>query len=254
MPTSQHPSEEAEWLRKLCKRLRELDTSIDAGELFPTVVPEAGEFVAANPYAFCIATCLDRGTRAEVIWTIPFDLSQALGHLDPFLIDKMDLAEVEAVFARLPRKPRYVNAAPRTVKELTNKIVHEFGGDAAAVWRDANAEKVHRFFNSIYGVGPGIASMAVLLIEKGFGVRFGDAERPAMDIKPDVHTMRVLYRLGAAEVQSTELAVRAARRICPDFPGGIDGVLWRIGQTRCHAAAPDCPNCRLEGLCRKVGV
>lgn len=37
--------------------------------------------------------------------------------------------------------------------------------------------------------------MAVLLIERAFDIRFPDVDRSAMDIKPDVHTMRVLYRL-----------------------------------------------------------
>lgn len=76
----------------------------------------------------------------------------------------------------------------------------------------------------------------------------GEAVRPSMSIKPDAHTIGVLYWLGAAESQCPESTVRAAGRICPDFPGGIDGVLWRIGQTQCRAAAPDCPIARWKAF------
>jgi hypothetical protein len=35
------------------------------------------------------------------------------------------------MFARLPRRPRYVNAMPRTVQELTHIVVEVFDGDAS---------------------------------------------------------------------------------------------------------------------------
>lgn len=37
--------------------------TIPPGDLFPTVIPDAAVFVTANPYAFSIGTCLDRGTK-----------------------------------------------------------------------------------------------------------------------------------------------------------------------------------------------
>jgi len=246
--------EQAVWHRSLASRLRDLARRMDVRELFPTVIPEARDIVATDPYAFCLAACLDRRTKAEIIWTIPYDLQQALGHLDPFLIDQMSQPELAEAFSRLPRKPRYINAAPRTIKELTHKVVHEFGGDASRIWSGRSAEEVHKTFLSIYGVGPGIASMTVLLIEKGFGHSFAEPGRPAMDIKPDVHTMRVLYRLGVADSQTPGAAVAAARRINPEFPGEIDGILWRIGQAWCHPVTPDCAACPLDDLCHKVGL
>ena len=80
--------------------------------LLPTVVPEAGPLVATDPYAFVIATCLDRGTRAEIIWTIPYDIKNDLGHLDPRRINQMSLDELSSLFHRLPRKPRTLELQP----------------------------------------------------------------------------------------------------------------------------------------------
>lgn len=221
----------------------------DPAGLFPTVVPEAANFVTTDPYAFSIATCLDRGTKADIIWTIPYDMKHDLGHLDPSRVDVMPVDNLAAMFRRLPRRPRYVNDAPRTVKELTHIIVHECAGDARRIWEGKRASEVHRTFRSIYGVGPGIASMAVLLIESAWGIRFDDLDRPRMDIKPDVHTMRVLYRLGVADSMSEQSAIGAARRLSPAFPGALDGALWWIGRQWCRPSEPNCGGCPVHSCC-----
>lgn len=223
--------------------------SISAETLLPTVIPEAAGIVANNPYAFCIAACLDRGTRAEVIWTIPYDIQRALGHLDPDKINAMTLEQLETLFKRLPRRPRYINDAPKTIKDLTRIVMEECNGDASLIWRGKKAVQVHRTFDSIHGVGPGIASMAVLLIEKAFLVQFPDHWN--MDIKPDLHTKRVLYRLGASNAETEDAALEASRRMNPEFPGVVDSALWDIGRTWCSPADPNCPECAVSQICAK---
>ena len=140
------------------EKLLAFGAAIPIEQLLPTVIGEAAPLVLNDPYAFTLATCLDRGTKAEIIWTIPYYIKNDLGHLDPHLIYKMSLDELAALFARLPQRPRYVNAAPRTVYELTRIVVEEWGGDASNLWRDKQAGQVNRSLLSIYGVGPGIAS------------------------------------------------------------------------------------------------
>ncbi len=224
---------------------------IEAEELFPVMVPEAAKIIASNPYAFSIAVCLDRGTKADIIWTIPYDIKNNLGHLDPFLIHKMSLDELAILFKHLPRRPRYVNDAPRTIRDLTRIVVEECGGDAARIWNGKCAAEVKRTFLSIYGVGNGIANLAVLLIEQAFPIRFNDLDRPRMDIKPDVHTKRVLHRLGMSESEDESSAIDATRRMNPAWPGALDVVLWGIGRHWCHATNPDCVNCPVSMECAK---
>ncbi len=230
-------------------KLIELGKEQDPGYLFPVVIPEAGDFALSNPYAFTIATCLDRGTKSEIIWTIPYDIKQELGHLDPFIIDQMSLDELTDLFARLPRKPRYVNDAPRTVKELTRLVVHSFGGDASQFWERKSSDHVRSLFQAIFGVGPGIASMALLLIERAYGLRFNDLDRRNMDIKPDVHTTRILHRLGVASSKSEKAAIEAARKLNPSFPGAIDAGLWYMGREWCFSKNPKCAECYLNLVC-----
>jgi endonuclease III len=236
-------------LTTITNALLEYGKSISAEVLFPTVIPEAAGIIYKDPYAFCIATCLDRGTRAEVIWTIPYDIQKDLGHLDPGKIYAMTLDQLAALFKRLPRRPRYVNDAPKTIKELTRIVMEECGGDASLIWRGKQAGQVHRTFDSIHGVGPGIANMAVLLIERAFLVQFPD--HWSMDIKPDIHTKRVLYRLGASDAETEDAAIKASRRMSPVFPGIVDAALWDIGRTWCSPTRPNCPECPITKICVK---
>ena len=229
--------------------LLEFGSTIKPSALFPTVITEAAEFVTGDPYAFSIATCLDRGTKADIIWTIPYDMKNALDHLNPRLIYKMTREELSDLFVRLPRRPRYVNDAPRTVQELTCIVVEECDGDASRIWTGKKAIQVQQTFDSIYGVGPGIASMAVLLIEKAFPIRFEDREN--MDIKPDVHTKRVLYRLGISNAETETGALEATRRMNPEYPGIVDSALWSIGREWCFPSGPNCGECPVSNACAK---
>ncbi|MCJ7585827.1 MAG: hypothetical protein MUO30_13800 [Anaerolineales bacterium] len=236
-------------LTAITNALLKYGKTVSSEVLFPTVIPEAAEIITNDPYAFCIATCLDRGTRAEVIWTIPYDIQKDLGHLNPKDIYPMTLEQLEALFKRLPRRPRYVNDAPKTIQELTRFVVEECDGDASLIWKGKKATQVHRTFDSIHGVGPGIASMAVLLIEKAFPVRFEDREN--MDIKPDVHTVRVLYRLGVSAAMTPESALEATRRMNPEFPGTVDAALWDIGRNWCSPTDPKSIECPVSVVCAK---
>jgi endonuclease-3 len=236
-------------LNLITQKLLEFGKTIENERLFPTVVPEAEPLIQNDPYAFILAVCLDRGAKAEVIWTVPYDIKNDLGHLDPQLIHQMSLEELGKLINRLPRKPRYTNAAPRTIKEITRIVVEECDGDAANLWRDKRAADVDRTLQSIYGVGEGIANMGVLLIEKGFGVRFSDRTR--MDIKSDVHTMRVAYRLGVSEEITEEAAMAATRKMHPAFPGELDAPLWEIGRRWCFALKPNCTDCPMNKDCAR---
>jgi endonuclease III len=230
------------------------EQQIDPANLFPTLEPAASDLIAHDPYAFSLATCLDRGTKADIIWTITYYIKQDLGHLDPFRINAMSDENLADLFSRLRRRPRYINAAPRTVQELTSLVVQRFNGDASLIWKDRSAFEVKLVFQSIYGVGVGIANMAVILIEKAFGIHFSDLDHAQMDIKPDVHTMRVLFRLGISPAETEQAAIQAARTLRPEYPGEIDGPLWIIGRTWCHASRPDCQNCHMGQVCPEIGA
>lgn len=241
-------------LQAIAGRLASIGRVLEPDDLLPTLRPEASAFVRQDAFAFCLAACLDRGMPSEVAWTIPSDLKEFLGHLDPQRIEAVEREAMAEAFGRLPRKPRFINDAPDTLKDLAHIVVDEFAGNAAGIWANRNAAEVKAVFRRVHGVGPGIANMAVLLIEKVFGVRFSDLDHAAMDIKADVHTTRVLHRLGAAPAATVADAIEAARRLNPAYPGEIDGALWAVGRRWCRPQLPDCASCPMEDLCGRVGV
>lgn len=227
---------------------------IDPAVLFPALTPKASQFVMSDPFAFALAISLDRGTKADIIWTIPHDLFQQLGHLDSYKINELSLDQLAAIINNLPRKPRYRTDAPRTIKELSELVITQFKGDASQIWEGKTASQVKNTFQSLFGVGEGISNMAVLLVEKAHGIRFSDLDRREMDIKSDVHTMRVLYRLGAADRVSETAAMQAARKLFPEYPGELDAPLWVLGREYCHALNPDCDHCPIAAVCEQVDV
>ena len=221
--------------------------------LVPGLATEARELVRTNPFAFLLAASLDRGTKAEIIWTLPYLLRQALGHLDPCIIAQMSAAEIRALLEQLPKKPRYINAASRTIMSLARMVCDEFHGDATRLWKGRTASETMEKFRKIPGVGPGIAAMLVILLERLGMAQFSDPHN--IPVKPDSHVIRVMGRLGLIPLGSTEQhAVAKARALKPDYPGALDSPLWYIGRQFCHPITPACAECPLNNLCPRIGV
>ncbi len=221
-------------------------------ELTPAKSPEAVKLIHDNSFAFISACSLDRGTKAEIIWTIPYWIYQQVGHYDPIKFRSMTLDQITSLLDYLPQKPRYTNDAPRTFQDICRIVVDEFSGVAENIWNNRSAMDVKRTLLRVHGVGSGIANMSLVLIESAYNIIFPDHD--LMDIKPDVHTMRVLYRLGVSPAKNEYEAMRAAQHLSPDFPGLIDGPLWSIGRNWCHPTNPDCPSCPLTACCERIGT
>lgn len=236
-----------------------LKNKIGYDYLFPIHVQEAKRekevrnFVLSNFYAFCFAACLDRGTKAEIIWTIPYWMNQITGSMEPNFYYKRSIEEISDDFSKLPYQPRYRTAAPKTIQSLTKIVVEEFNDHAKSMWENKPASEVKRTFMRIYGVGKGISSMVLLLLESAYNFTFSDLDHSKMDIKADVHTKRILYRLGISSSPiDDDAAIKAGRALNPSFPGEIDGPLWYIGRNWCQARNPQCNKCVMENICPKI--
>ncbi len=254
-PTARNPKfGKPEDMARIVCALLEYGRTIDPAQLFPASEPIAAKLITSDPYAFLLAACLDRGTKVEIIWSIPYDIKSILGKLDPFEIVELSVFDLEELVAKLPRKPRFINDAPRTIRDLTSIVCRDYGGDARAIWRGKSSKAVRSTLFLIHGVGPGIANMVPILIEKAFGEEFEDLDHTEMNIKPDVHTVRVLFRLGLSETITKEAALRAAEAANPSFPGKLDSPLWLIGRKWCCLVSPRCKQCPMEAACPKIGL
>jgi endonuclease-3 len=233
------------------EKLLEFGEKVTAEELVPVLVKEAAKDIT-DPFAFVLAGVLDRGTKAEVIWTIPYYLKQQLVKLDPYFFANASIEEIAEIFRKLPRKPRYINDAPYTVKGLAKIIVNEYNGQTQKLWENRRAQSVQATLERIYGVGPGIASMIILLLERWFKIHFDDIDHTKMDVKSDVHIIRVFQRLGFISEPTSTAALEAARRLNPKFPGALDAPAWYIGRNWCTASISRCDQCPVTEVCPKV--
>ncbi|MHC3129365.1 MAG: hypothetical protein IBV52_04735 [Candidatus Bathyarchaeota archaeon] len=233
------------------EKLLEFAKTVNAEELVPVLEKEASELIN-DPFAFALAGVLDRGTKAELIWTIPYYIKKQLGELNPYFFVNASIEDLEELFQKLPKKPRYINDAPYTVKGLAEIIVNEYNGQAQKLWENRSSKAVKATFERIYGVGPGIASMIILLLERWFKVHFDDVDHRNMDVKPDVHIIRVFQRLGFISKPTSTAALNAARKLNPEFPGALDSPAWYIGRNWCTASMPKCDQCPITEVCPKI--
>jgi endonuclease-3 len=232
-------------------KLLEFNDTIRPQELFEVKESGAAELLESDPFAFALAGVLDRGQKAEIIWTIPFAIKQKLGLLNPEYFLKRSNEDLEQLFRSLPYKPRYITDAPITVKGLSKIVVERYDGDTAKIWQNRTAAYVNSVFQQIHGVGPGIASMMVLLLERHFKLHFNDLDHQKMDVKPDIHVQRVFYRMGLIDNMKEQDALLAARRLNPEYPGALDAPLWRIGKQWCKPFSPICNQCFVNSVCKK---
>jgi endonuclease III len=72
-----------------------------------------------------------------------------------------------------------------------------------------------------------------------------------MDIKPDTHVIRVFHRLGFISKLDQISALKAARKLNPEYPGALDAPAWYIGKKWCTPSAPQCHNYPLNEVCLK---
>ncbi len=184
------------------------------------------DLIRSNPFAFLVAIAFDRGMPWRKAWQIPADIDRK-GLLDPRLLASMAHDQLVALLDELPVRPRYGSRqGAKTLSDAANLVHGRFGGSAGAIWEHASPAEVGKTLQEIHGLGSGIAAMATRILHDDFGC-FRGQERQ-IDVKPDVHVVRVFRRTGLTESESGDQAIRAARRLSPAFPGALDWPAWRI--------------------------
>lgn len=248
------PEPVTERTKSLVARLIEVGESIGADELIFVNDCRVGEILKDNPFAFLLAASVDRGMVAENAWRLPGRIKAVLGHLDPARIAGMSSDEMLATLGKIEGgRPRYLTAAAKTIVEVAEHVVHQYGGDAANLWSNQPAATIKRRLERIYGVGPGIAATVIILLDRLGILTLQPADYAQMDPKADVHVKRVFARLGfCGSDPSEQEAIMAARRLNPEYPGKLDSPAWHIGRTWCHADRPACNDCPMGKECPRL--
>jgi uncharacterized HhH-GPD family protein len=228
----------------------------DATATEPTEAPvltpetEANELVVSDPFAFLLGVLFDQNIAFERAWRAPLELKLRLGYLDPERIMQDPRAVAKAVQAS-PKLHRYVNNMPAWVVLAADRVLTEYGGDAARIWAGSpTARELRSRFSSFVGIGQKKSAMAVEILARDLKVPVTVMD--GSDIAVDIHVRRVFSRSGLTDRDDVDEIVAAARRLHPSRPGALDLPIWRIGQGWCHPADPDCPSCPLSALCPQL--
>ncbi|MYC15243.1 MAG: hypothetical protein F4Y39_16085 [Gemmatimonadetes bacterium] len=205
--------------------------------------------VLSDPFAFLIGAAFNNGMCHQQAWKIPLCIKRE-GLLDAAKLAAMEEQELQRLLESLSIKPRW--GYERGVKTLKDAamLVMAHGGDASAIWRNSSSQETVRKLQCIYGVGKHIASMIVRILRDNLGM-FSE-QKHEIDVKSDVHLMRVFKRAGLTETVSDVAAVNAARELHPEFPGALDWPAWNIGRKWCYSDGPNCTQCPLDAVCEKA--
>ena len=134
--------------------------------------PEANRLLETDPLALLIGLVLDQQVKMEKAFSGPYVLKQRLGHLDARKIVAMDPDKLVAVFRERPALHRFPGSMAKRVQSLCETIVKEYGGDAAAVWKEARdgADLAARI-KKLPGFGDMKVKILVSVLAKKFGVK-----------------------------------------------------------------------------------
>ena len=216
------------------------------------------------PHMFVFGCVMDSQINSDKAWKIPYLISKEIGGFEFKLFASHD----EEYYVKLFNKNKYHRFNDVMAKALYNsiKIIEtKYSGHAENIWNDnpSSSEIVYRFLE-FDRVGVKIATMAANILSRDYGIPVKD--HYAIDISPDIHVKRAMYRLGLIEeipnddfsnIDSTKIIYRA-KSIYPEFPGIMDLAFWQIGKdkictnTECHAdICPFGKICKRQGICKK---
>jgi uncharacterized HhH-GPD family protein len=165
--------------------------------------PDADRLLAENPLALLIGMLLDQQVPMEWAFKGPATLRDRLGSLDARTIADLGPDRLDAVFRAKPALHRYPGSMAKRTHALAQVIVDEYGGDAAAIWRDAaSGADLFQRVRALPGFGDEKTRIFVALLAKRLGVRpdgWEAATAPFSDTNPrsvaDIDSAETLARV-----------------------------------------------------------
>jgi uncharacterized HhH-GPD family protein len=164
---------------------------------------DADRLLAENPLALLIGMLLDQQVPMEWAFRGPATLRDRLGSLDAQAIADLGPDRLDAVFRAKPALHRYPGSMAKRTHALAQVIVDEYGGDAAAIWRDAQSgADLFQRVRALPGFGDEKTKIFVALLAKRLGVRpdgWEAATAPFSDANPrsvaDIDSAETLARV-----------------------------------------------------------
>jgi uncharacterized HhH-GPD family protein len=134
---------------------------------------EANALLEQNPFALLVGMQLDQQIPMEKAFTGPAVLQERMGK--PFsasAVAELDPEVLTELCSRPPAVHRFPRAAAGRLHTLADRIVTDFDGDAASLWRTSSSgDELVRRLGSLPGFGPQKARIFTALLAKQFAVK-----------------------------------------------------------------------------------
>ena len=169
-----------------------------------TGVPEADQLLVDTPLALLIGMLMDQQVPMGWAFRGPFTLQERLGSsLDAEMIAAMGPDKIEAIFRDKPAMHRYPGSMGKRTHALCAYVVEHYGGDAAAIWRDApTGQEIYRRLRELPGYGEEKSKIFLAILGKRLGQAapgWEEAAAPFSDSAPrsvaDVGSPKSLARV-----------------------------------------------------------
>lgn len=170
--------------------------------------PEADALNESDAFALLLSMLLDQQVPMEWAFSGPLGLKRRLGDFGARVVADAGEDAVVELFRAKPGLHRYPGSMGKRAWQLAAHIVEHYGGDGAAVWRDAaDGDELLRRLLELPGYGDQKARIFVAILGKRFGVQPEGWERAAGPFADG-------SRLSVADVDSPEAVevVRASKR------------------------------------------
>lgn len=141
----------------------------------------ADRLLTDDPLALLVGMLLDQQIAMETAFVGPLKIAQRTGAGDRLYAAALagyDPDELAAVFKETPAVHRFPGSMATRVQALCRALVDEWGGDASALWRDADGPTVLKRLKALPGFGEQKAKIFLALLGKQYGFT-GDGWREA---------------------------------------------------------------------------
>ena len=174
--------------------------------------PAADRLLEENPLALLIGMLFDQQVPMEWAFRGPLTLQERLGSsLDAETIASLGPDKVEAIFRDKPAMHRYPGAMGKRTHALCAYIADHYGGDAAAIWRDApSGQEVYRRLRQLPGYGDEKAKILLAVLGKRLGQAAPGWEEAAAPFSDG--TPRSVADVGSAESLARVREFKKARK------------------------------------------
>ena len=181
-----------------------------------------------SPFQLLAAVMLSAQCRDERVNQVTEDLFAAAP-----TAEAMAQLPVEEI-ARMIRTCGLFDAKSRNLSAAAKMIVEKFGGEVPRTMEE---------LTRLPGIG---RKSANVILGNAFNV-------PGFPV--DTHVRRLLNRIGAVDDDDPErIEYAACAGVAPEKWCNFSHLLITHGRQICHARAPQCGKCVLDGICAKRGV